>query len=321
MGNFFKSLFTGKEINQEEEELKKAKKNFEILKYDGLRASRMGRTDYAETCFQKALEIQKDFETMDYLSQLYIQTGNLEKARETLEEMITIEPSIIRTFLTLTHVCFMQEAYSEMREYALKAVEIENENATALYQLAKAEKGLNDELGAIANLTKALLQKEDFTEALLLRAEILLDMHQYEEAQKDIKAILTHASDDENALILQGKLYSAINKDTEAEETYRKVTSLNPFNEQAYLALGKLYIARKELDNAISLLDEAIEVNPNFDTAYHERGRAKLLNGDKDGSIEDMKTAMELNSKQAENINGQFDNQKEKFDNLLGFVH
>nr|WP_320057497.1 tetratricopeptide repeat protein [uncultured Bacteroides sp.] len=321
MANFFKSLFSGKVENPEEEQLKNNKKNFDVLKYDGLRAQRIGRADYAVKCFTEALAIEKEFETMGYLSQLYVQTGELDKAREVLEEMAGMEPEISSTFLTLTHVCYMQEAYTDMKEFALKAIAIEQDKAMPLFQLARAERGLKDELSTIANLTKALTLKEDYTEARLMRAEVLLDMSQYEEAQKDLEVILEQSPDEETALILQGKLFDATDKGAEAEEVYRKVTTLNPFNEQAYLALGKSYISQKNLSAAIEVFDEATEINPNFASAYQERGRAKLLNGDKEGSIEDMKKALELNPKEAEALNGQFENQGEKFDNILGFVH
>lgn len=86
MPNFFKSFFSGKSETPESEKQKNDQKNFEIFKYDGLRAQRMGRPDYAVKCFTEALAIQKEFETMGYLSQLYIQMGETAKARELLEK-------------------------------------------------------------------------------------------------------------------------------------------------------------------------------------------------------------------------------------------
>lgn len=82
----FKSFFSGKSETPESEKQKNDRKRFEIFKYDGLRAQRMGRPDYAVKCFTEALAIEEDFETMGYLSQLYIQTGETEKARELLEK-------------------------------------------------------------------------------------------------------------------------------------------------------------------------------------------------------------------------------------------
>ena len=46
MPNFFKSFFSGKSETPESEKQKNDQKNFEIFKYDGLRAQRMGRPDY-----------------------------------------------------------------------------------------------------------------------------------------------------------------------------------------------------------------------------------------------------------------------------------
>lgn len=56
---FFKSFFSGKSDSPANEKQKNEQKNFEIFKYDGMRAQRMGRTDYAIKCFTEALAIRK----------------------------------------------------------------------------------------------------------------------------------------------------------------------------------------------------------------------------------------------------------------------
>ena len=177
MPNFFKSFFSGKSETPESEKQKNDRKRFEIFKYDGLRAQRMGRPDYAVKCFTEALAIEEDFETMGYLSQLYIQTGETEKARELLEKMAIMEPHVTNTFLTLANVCFIQEDYKAMEEAASKAIAIEEGNAVAHYLLGKARKGQDDDLMTIAHLTKAIALKDDFLEARLMRAEALLKMN------------------------------------------------------------------------------------------------------------------------------------------------
>ncbi|WP_101543718.1 tetratricopeptide repeat protein [Bacteroides cutis] len=316
---FFKSFFSSKPITPEEEKQKNIQKHFEIFKYDGMRAQRMGRTDYAIQCFTEALALQEDFETMGYLAQVYIQTGALDEAHKLLERMTEIEPEHTSTFLTLANVYYMQEDYPAMAETAKKAIAIEEGNAMAHYLLGKADNGQNDDIMCIAHLTKAIVLKDDFIEARLLRAEALIKMHQYKEAMEDIEAILAQDADDESALLLRGKIKEAIGTEKDAETDYRYVTELNPFNEQAFLYLGQLYIVQKKLNEAIELFDEAIELNPNFAQAYHERGRAKLLNGDKDGSVEDMKKGLELNPKEIQEFNGQYGNQpSENTTNILG---
>ena len=306
---FFKSFFSGKSEKPEDEKQKNNQKNFEIFKYDGMRAQRMGRADYAVKCFTEALAIQEDFETMGYLAQVYIQTGALDEGRKLLERMVEMEPGHTSTYLTLANVCFMQEDYPAMAEAARKAIGIEEGNAMAHYLLGKANHGQGDSIMSIAHLTKAIVLKDDFVEARLLRAEALIKMQQYKEATEDIDAILAQNQEDESALLLRGKIKEATGAEEEAENDYRNVTELNPFNEQAFLYLGQLYITQKKMTEAIALFDEAIELNPNFAEAYHERGRAKLLNGDKEGSMEDMKKGLELKPKDIQNFNGQYGNQ------------
>lgn len=85
-----------------------------------MRAQRMGRTDYAVKCFQEALALQEDFETMGYLVQVYIQTNRLDEARRLLERMTQMEPNHANTFLNLANVCFAQEDYPAMAEAAKK---------------------------------------------------------------------------------------------------------------------------------------------------------------------------------------------------------
>ena len=174
---FFKSFFSGKPANPEEEKQKNNQKNFEIFKYDGMRAQRMGRADYAIKCFTEALALQEDFETMGYLAQVYIQSNELDEARKLLERMIRTEPEHTSTLLTLANVCYMQEDYAAMAEAAQKAIAVEEGNAMAHYLLGKADNGQNDGIMCIAHLTKAIVLKDDFTEARLLRAEALTKMN------------------------------------------------------------------------------------------------------------------------------------------------
>ena len=87
----------------------------------------MGRPDYAVKCFTEALAIQKEFETMGYLSQLYIQMGETAKARELLEKMAAMEPHLTSTFLTLANVCFIQEDYQPWKRLPIKQLPLRKE--------------------------------------------------------------------------------------------------------------------------------------------------------------------------------------------------
>lgn len=304
--SFFKSLFSSTPESPEEEKEKEKKNKFEMFKYDGLRAQRMGNLDYAVKCFEGALNFEKDFETMGYLAQTLSMQGKLAEAHDLLKSMTELEPNYINTFLSICNVCFLQENYEEMQQYAERATAIDPKNATAYLLLGKATHALKDDITAVGHLTKALVNQEDLVEAQLLRAEVLLEMNQLKEAEEDVNSLLEAMPDDEASITLKGKLQEAQGLDAEAETTYRHLLEINPFSEQAYLQTGKLLERMKRYDEAIALYDEAIELIPTFGDAFEERGKVKLLNGDKDGSVEDLKKALELKPKEGENINGEF---------------
>ena len=308
---FFTSFFSGKTGNTAGDKQKSDQKNFDIFKYDGMRAQRMGRHDYAIRCFNEALAIMEDFETRSYLAQSYQQTNALDEARAQLERMASLEPEHTGTLLALANVCYMLEDYPAMAEAAQKAIDREEEgNAPAYYLLGKATHKQGDLIMAIAHLTKAVALKDDYTEARLLRAEILAGMGQYAEATQDIEAILATNPESEEALLLRGKVREACGQAEAAEQDYRAIIEANPFNEQAYLQLGMLYIAQQKPAEAIAVLDEAIEQNPGCAQAYHERGRARLMQGDKEGSTEDMKKSLELAPDEAKSFNGEYRTQQ-----------
>lgn len=298
MIKILKSLF--KSNNTEEKSQKTDKKNFDILKYDGLRAQRMGRADYAVKCFENALKIEEEFETMGYLTQLYLGFNRPDDAQNLLRRMAEMEPDVAETFMALANVCYTQEQYAHAIEAGERAIALSPENAQAYYLMAKILWKTERSREAVEQLNIAIGKKNDFAEAVLLRAEIHLGMKQFEDAEKDITALLALNPEEEHAQLLYGKLKQATGHEDEAEKAFQQVIELNPFNEQAYIDLAGLFIAQKHLDKAITLLDEAVELNPGSPEAYRQRGKAKLLNGDKEGAREDEQEYLRLATAPAE---------------------
>ena len=114
------SLLFGNKKESAAETAQKNQKKFEIFKYDGMRAWRMGHLDYAIKCFNEAWALENDFETMGYLAQTYQQTNQLEAARGLYNLMHEMEPEHIITLINLANVCHMQEDYPAMEKAAKK---------------------------------------------------------------------------------------------------------------------------------------------------------------------------------------------------------
>ena len=313
--SFLSSLFSGKSATPEEEKQKQDNKNFEILKFDGLRAARMGRLDYAILCYQKALALKPDFEVKQYLSQAYVQGGMLDEARTQLEEMAAEEPTHIPSLLMLANVCFMLEDYEAMAAAAERATRIDASNSVAFCLWAKADKGMQNELMCVAHLTQAIAVDASNVEALLMRGEILLQMGQLDEARKDVEAVLA-LSQEEEAMQLNARILAAEGRVEESETLLRQLVTTYPMTEEAYILLSQLLAAQQRYADAIAVCDEYVEITDESAAIFKERGRVKYLSGDKQGAEKDARKAGELGDRQFEQCTGEYRNYVPKTDAL-----
>ena len=303
--SFLKSLF-GK--SNETKQAKTEEKNFELLKYDGIRAQRLGKLTYAIKCWEEAVALKEEEETLEMLASAYTQANRIDEAQQILNRLIALIPSKSIYLISLANLYYMQEIYEPMLQTCKKALEIDKNNPTVYLLEARASVALKKEIEAIAALTRAIALKADYVAAYQLRAEVLWGMRQMQDAAEDVEAILEKDSDNEDALLLKGEILFSVGRIQEAEECLTRLLQLNPFNEKGYLHLGSLYFESKNLDKALAIYDEAIEINSNYAPFYHERGRIKLHKGDKEGSMADMKKSIELAPKESSRFDGEHNN-------------
>ena len=269
---FWKSFFGGEEANPEDEKKNAEAKNFDLLKYDGVKAMRMGQFDYAEKCFREAMKIKDDLEVNDYLSQTLVRLGRLDDALVEMKVMIAAQPSNLALLLQAAHVAYMQEDYNEMKLLCDQAQNLNEDNAMISYMMAQAVIGQGDLISGIAFLTKAVAQNEQMADARLLRAKTLLKMGDANSAGDDVAWLIEHTESDEDVLLMAARVAHLKGQDDTAIDIYSKVIDLNPF----------------QLD------------------AYRERGKIKFDKGDKQGAQEDMEKVLELNPNEMADVSGDY---------------
>lgn len=229
--NFFKKLFGSQNTSEEVKE----EKNFDVLKYDGVRALRMQQFDYAAKCFVLALELNAgDLECRDYLSQAYISLGDMQNAYTQLMAISAAQPNNVAVLLRMADVLYMTEDYAAMAEVCEKALQLDSENIMTYYIYAKAYKGLNDLDAAVAMLSKAIDRREDFDVARLLRGNVLLENNQTAEAALDADNLYQRIEENEDVLLLKARVEKALGNLKEAEKVYTKAIDFNPFLIEAY---------------------------------------------------------------------------------------
>ena len=269
---FFKSLFGGANESPEEKKEREAARNFDVLKTNGLQALRTGHADYAINSLTQALQLKDDLEVHDYLSQAYAQAGQYQQAIEQLNILAEAQPDNIHILTAMAKIAYMMEDYNAMGATCEKAMLIDKDNAEVMFLYARAARGRNDLVNAVAMYTKTLMLNADFATANLERGEILLGMGDIEGAAEDADHLMEVAPDAEDALLLK----------------------------------GQVLMAQQQPAEAISHFDRAIAINPYCTAAYKERGAARLALGDKEGAESDMRQLLELDPDAMKGITGGF---------------
>lgn len=268
---FWKSFFGG-EANPEEEKKNAEERNFELLKYDGVKAMRYGQADYAVKCFQKALETKDDPEVHDYLSRAYIRLGMLDEALAELKTVVEREPDNVNLMMQAASVAYMKDDYAEMTALCEQALEVDAESALVHLIYGKAELGQGNLVQCIARLTKTIALDPEVAEARLLRGQTLLKMGDLTGASEDVEWLVEHTEENEDVLLLHARL-------TEAKGAH---------------------------DEAIALYGKVIDANPFLVDAYRERGKIRYEQGDKQGAEEDMQKVLELNPEETSDVSGDY---------------
>lgn len=280
---FFKRFFGGKSESSEDKKEDQSAKNFEVLKYDGVRAMHQGQMDYAIKCLTNALlakqvdeegdaskEDQEVLEVRDYLSLALIQKGELAQAYDQLRKLSEAQPDNKQIFVRMAEVTYMMEDYGAMSHACEKGMLIDKDDAHLLFFYAKACLGQGDVINTIAMLTKSILLAEKLQEGLaqavqsrLLRGETLLKLGDVKGAEEDAAWLLEQLEEPvEEVLLLEARILLAQGKMDDAISYYNKVIDVNPFSAIAFKERGAIYLAKGDKVNAEKDMQSYLEMNP-----------------------------------------------------------
>ena len=217
--SFLKKLFgTPENLSPEEEAQAAARRNFETLRDDGVRAMQMGEVPFALKCFEEALNITPgDRRTQAFKAEAHLRMGQYAEALPLLKALAADEPCNHDLQLMLLQTLGELQEFGELKERAAALLAALADDPRVLYFAAEAEHGLGEDIWAVAHLTQALNLRPDYAAARLLRADVLQSMGQTAEALDDMRALLADDAENETYLLRTARLLAAKGQEEELQ--------------------------------------------------------------------------------------------------------
>lgn len=290
-----KKIFNLAEKEEDAQE-KKDQKNFSILKYDGLKAIRMGQAAYGIRCFNEALKYNDDEEIYFWLAQTYSGLHQEKDALKSIAQLLELNAAHLGGLLLQGHLFFQQMEYDVAMESIQKAKSLagEEELVELLFLeglvLQRQEK---HEL-AIASFSELIERKEDFGAAYRLRAKSERLLNMFEEALNDAQEAFNKNPEDERAKLEEAQIMLAKNREEDAITLFKETLEIDPFNIEAHQCLSSMLIQKGMMDQLLGYLNEWIDNQPHQGYLYRLRGEVYEKMGRQEDAAEDFETAEEL---------------------------
>lgn len=187
-------------------------------------------------------------------------------------------------------------AFSQTGDHASAAVDFDralafNEKDHELYYLSAREWYLQgNSRVSLAKLNQAIDRKRNFLEAYQLRADVYMELRQYEKALQDYQRSLKINEDDEGYYHL-GSAYENLGMLKEAEEAYQQSIDENNRIPETHLALARLQYQRKKYDEALGSVRQMLTLEPGNLDGILLQSKLQAAQGDYPEAIETLSVA------------------------------
>lgn len=276
--SFFKSLF-GKNKNSssdrreedaqaapiaQETNDKRSERDADTLKFDALRAMKMGNIPFALKALEKSLELREEFETRYYYAEALTAAQREEDALKQYDQLLAEYPEHVPTLLFRSKLRLDLGRAKEAIEDITTALRYAEEEATftALYTLgARGYLSLGEFEKALEMAQKALDADEKSVRPYLLKSQALIGLERLEEAEAFVQKAIESFEEEEQFHLIQANIAELRGDSTAQMKAFTATLDKDPFNMEAYMGIAILKNREGDRRGAIALMEETREQN------------------------------------------------------------
>lgn len=260
------------------------------LKFDALRALRIGEVDFAIRALHTSLEEIDDPECRLYLAQALQRKPDLAVSMTELTTILEAYPDYPAALYEATKVSNGLDQHSETIAYAERALatELETAQQAELHRMkAQAQLALSESEQALATIDQALQLTDEVPLYWLIKVKVLIALERWEEALAVALETAEKFPEEERAYLYEGLIAYHEGDKERAERAFRQVVETDPFNVEGYMHLTHLVEELRGKEAAADEMEQAMEMIPQPTRAlldyaarlYKECDRTELYEG------------------------------------------
>lgn len=239
-----------------------AERDADVLKFDALRASKIGEYPFAIKAFGKALELRPEFETRYYLAETLMRIGATRQALKHLDLLVEEEPNHLTTRIYRAKAEYEEGQYDKAIEDLKTALALteEEKDLALLHRLLAANYIAQKEWqNAVDEATKAIDLHDEEPSSSLYKTKALVALEQWDEATEFLREAFRAFPEEERFHLYEADIALAKGDYPAAQTAYRTALDKDPFNEDACCGLGHIEELSGNLSQAIQLLQGYVE--------------------------------------------------------------
>lgn len=237
----------------------------DTLKFDALRALKIGEVDFAIRALRTSLEEIDDPECRLYLAQALQRKPDLAGSLAELTTILEAYPDYPMALYEATKVSNGLDQHSETIAYAEHALatELETAQQAELHRMkAQAQLALSESEQALATIDQALQLTDEVPLYWLIKVKVLIALERWADALAVTLETAEKFPEEERAYLYEGLIaYHEGNKER-AERAFRQVVETDPFNVEGYMHLTHLVEELRGKAAAADEMEQALEMIP-----------------------------------------------------------
>ena len=203
------------------------------------------------------------------LASLYKKKGDSDKAIDTLQDYLKIDPAHAGTHFTLANLSLSSGKPESSKRHFKRAIELDPKSTSYLRKYVSILSSWKEPTEAEAEL-KSLIEAhpEDvfINESL---GGLYLHQKRFEEAESVYRKIIFETPDKARGYFLLGKMYEGEGKQEKAIVAYRKFAFYTPDKAKGYFLIGKMYERQKNRKKARENYKKATLLNRKYRSHFN----------------------------------------------------